>query len=257
MNDSVTKYGSLQWVALASRRQKLALGGVLLLLPAALATYEMGLTGKMGLPASLIKTGSSLAAAITGAPSELLEELRLRSPGQRSKGELADSKGHAGKRTRAHGPHERALAKVRLPGGTPLPLGPAIAQIAEGLPPVGLPDAGGLLPSIGVPIPGSPGLLTDAPPGGSGGGGGGGGIIGGGGGGVIGGGGGGGAIGGGPGGGDGGPPPGPPPVTSPVPEPSTWALMMIGFGGIGWSLRRKRRPLSVPTSALGAVATAQ
>lgn len=25
-----------------------------------------------------------------------------------------------------------------------------------------------------------------------------------------------------------------------VPEPSTWALMLLGFGGIGWQLRRRR-----------------
>ena len=26
-----------------------------------------------------------------------------------------------------------------------------------------------------------------------------------------------------------------------VPEPSTWAMMLLGFGGIGWQLRRRRR----------------
>jgi len=28
----------------------------------------------------------------------------------------------------------------------------------------------------------------------------------------------------------------------PVPEPSTWALMLLGFGGIGMAMRRRRRP---------------
>ena len=28
-----------------------------------------------------------------------------------------------------------------------------------------------------------------------------------------------------------------------VPEPSTWALMLLGFGGIGFALRRRRRPV--------------
>lgn len=28
---------------------------------------------------------------------------------------------------------------------------------------------------------------------------------------------------------------------SPVPEPATWAMMILGFGAIGWSLRRNRR----------------
>jgi hypothetical protein len=28
-----------------------------------------------------------------------------------------------------------------------------------------------------------------------------------------------------------------------VPEPATWALMLIGFGGIGMAMRRRRRPV--------------
>jgi len=27
-----------------------------------------------------------------------------------------------------------------------------------------------------------------------------------------------------------------------VPEPATWAMMLIGFGAVGWTVRRKRRP---------------
>src|SRR5207253_2572452 len=27
-----------------------------------------------------------------------------------------------------------------------------------------------------------------------------------------------------------------------VPEPSTWAMMLLGFGGIGFAMRRRRRP---------------
>ena len=30
-------------------------------------------------------------------------------------------------------------------------------------------------------------------------------------------------------------------VTNPVPEPSTWAMMLIGFGAAGYGLRRRRR----------------
>jgi hypothetical protein len=33
----------------------------------------------------------------------------------------------------------------------------------------------------------------------------------------------------------------PVPVTSAVPEPGTWAMMLMGFGLIGWRLRRRRR----------------
>jgi PEP-CTERM motif len=29
--------------------------------------------------------------------------------------------------------------------------------------------------------------------------------------------------------------------TAPVPEPATWGMMLIGFAGIGWQLRRTRR----------------
>jgi hypothetical protein len=31
----------------------------------------------------------------------------------------------------------------------------------------------------------------------------------------------------------------------PVPEPGTWALMLLGFGGIGMAMRRRRRPTLV------------
>jgi hypothetical protein len=32
-------------------------------------------------------------------------------------------------------------------------------------------------------------------------------------------------------------------LSVPVPEPSTWALMLLGFGGIGLAMRRRRRPV--------------
>ena len=31
-----------------------------------------------------------------------------------------------------------------------------------------------------------------------------------------------------------------------VPEPSTWAMMLIGFGAIGVALRRRRKAISAP-----------
>jgi hypothetical protein len=34
-----------------------------------------------------------------------------------------------------------------------------------------------------------------------------------------------------------------PSLTPAVPEPATWALMLLGFGGIGVSMRRRRRPV--------------
>lgn len=30
-------------------------------------------------------------------------------------------------------------------------------------------------------------------------------------------------------------------VTAPIPEPSTWALLILGFGAIGYAQRRQRR----------------
>jgi PEP-CTERM motif-containing protein len=32
-------------------------------------------------------------------------------------------------------------------------------------------------------------------------------------------------------------------LQSPVPEPATWAMMLIGFGGMGVAMRRRRRPV--------------
>jgi len=29
---------------------------------------------------------------------------------------------------------------------------------------------------------------------------------------------------------------------APVPEPATWAMMLIGFAGVGMAMRRRRRP---------------
>jgi hypothetical protein len=32
-------------------------------------------------------------------------------------------------------------------------------------------------------------------------------------------------------------------MQSAVPEPATWAMMLVGFGGIGFAMRRRRRPV--------------
>jgi hypothetical protein len=31
-------------------------------------------------------------------------------------------------------------------------------------------------------------------------------------------------------------------VAPPVPEPATWAMMLVGFGAVGFAMRRRRRP---------------
>ena len=38
-------------------------------------------------------------------------------------------------------------------------------------------------------------------------------------------------------------------VTSAVPEPATWAMMLIGFGAVGYSLRRRRSAGALPQAA--------
>jgi hypothetical protein len=38
-------------------------------------------------------------------------------------------------------------------------------------------------------------------------------------------------------------------VTLPIPEPGTWAMMLLGFGAVGLSLRRRKRPAASPQLA--------
>jgi hypothetical protein len=152
--------------------------------------------------------------------------LDKRSPGERTSGALASLK-----HKRQAVVHERALAKVRRPGplanlvGTPLipPVTPPPAlptplyNLVAGGPPVLVPPAA-IVPG-GPPNGGGPPIFTAiSPPGG-----GGGGVI----------------V----------PPPvltSTPvvpevPVTSAVPEPTTWAMMLVGLALIGRALRRRRR----------------
>ena len=297
----------------SSRRVKIAIGVMALAVPFALA--ELNLGGFGGLPGHLGVNGMAATAAAPTLASRLgdmganmLAVLGLRSPGERSQGELADSKRQASNQ-RAYPSslhHQRALAKVRPPRAVPPQLfslsppndattsavsnafspAPQVGtpvEIAQLAPAVGGGPGGGFLPGGGIgfppggggggvgggPMPGGsgsppPGGGGSPPPGGGGGsppptgggghpppggggsppptgggsppptGGGGSPPPGGGGGGPL------------PGGGGGGPPPGgggghPPPVIPPVPEPSTWGLMLVGFWGIGAALRRRPR----------------
>ena len=136
-----------------------------------------------------------------------------RSPGDRTKGELTKTK-HA---AAADVPTQRALGKITKPE-PPKEFVDAIAPavpVIEELPPVAMKDDIG--PILLTPQPPGGGIIIppQAPP---------------------------------PGGGGPNPPPPPPEVEPPppppppaVPEPGTWATMLLGFGLAGWALRRRRR----------------
>jgi hypothetical protein len=145
--------------------------------------------------------------------------LAERSPGQRPEGALASLK-----HKRQAALHERALPKIRGPLPSPFaallgaPVSPPIAPPAEVPPYAMIAGTPPVIPPTGMPGGGPP-ILSNIPiPGG----GGGGGVIG---------------------------PPvvastpeSPPAPVTPVPEPTSWAMMLVGFALIGHSLRRGRRP---------------
>ena len=147
------------------------------------------------------------------AAKSLMAMLAERSPGERTKGELIKTKQAA----LADAPTQRALGKITKPEA-PKELVEAIAPpipVIEELPPVALKDDIG--PILLTPPPAGGGIIAppQAPP---------------------------------PGGGGPTPPPPPPGVNPPppppppaVPEPGTWATMLLGFGLTGWAMRRRRR----------------
>ena len=224
------------------RRLIIAIGVVLLAISLGLAEMPVNRqnpasgSANGGVEAIASQRGRDGLARLSGVGNTVLDVLGLRTPGRRSKGELADSKGRQPRQQLAFVPHQRALAKVRPPKGSvhervvaPAPNGASIQSLAEAiaspppgadivaeLPPGNLPNfGGGPIGSgpIGPVFGGSPSI------------GGGGGV---------------------------GPvtPPNNQPVISAVPEPSTWALMLMGFGVIGWSLRRVQRQQELPDGEL-------
>ncbi len=167
--------------------------------------------------------GDGLSESLQGVKT-VAAILAERSPGQRPEGALANLK-----HKRQASLHERALPKVRGPAPSayetltgpapalplaPMPQAPLYTAVAGG-PTAIIPPAGG--PSGGSPI------LSDIPP---------------------------------PGGGGGGfTPPivitleiAPLTPTTPVPEPATWAIMILGFALVGRALSRKT--VAGPASAL-------
>ena len=200
----------------------MAAGVVLLLLAGTLAVNRFlpnglgtGLFGRDG--------ASSIASAIGRTPlgADFLKLIGQRSPGARVAGELADSK--ARRLAQITRPHQRALPKIRRPGlpedlvksvfAPPTdiaPPGPVLPQLADVLTP---PVFAGVPPVLGFSPPGGGGVIVGPP------------------------------------GGPGTPPitiepPVTPPIITPpttpaVPEPGTWAMMLIGFGAAGVALRRR------------------
>ena len=200
--------------ALARRRRRLAIAAALC--TAASVPLSLALIGVTGTDV--------VQAAETGAKS-LADLMSERSPGARTAAELTKTKRvrHALAKLRhpaapaAPAPDE--LAKILLPPAQQLPvdLGPPVALLQAAPPPfeaIAGPPPGGIVGSPGG-VPGgspggSPGGPGSSPPGG------------------------------------GGPPIVPQPqVPSAVPEPGTWAMMLLGFGLLGWRVRRGRRALAI------------
>jgi hypothetical protein len=159
--------------------------------------------------------GMSIAEAAANQAKSLMELLDQRSPGERTAGVLAKTKVA---REVAERERPKLLPKNLAEVLAPAPADPtdvAVAEPAAELPAV-VPSLPGeiLLPPPGGGLVPPPGVVV--PPGGGGGNP--------------------------PGGGGGHPPPGPPdhPPPPPLPEPGTWLTMILGFGMIGWMMRRER-----------------
>lgn len=165
-------------------------------------------------------TGRDLAHAAVNQAKSLAELLDQRSPGARTQGNLTKTK------------HARALAKQRLAAAPKLHQPPAVppkvnmpdlAKLLESPPPLAPISLEQPLPITAISSPPPLAAIIAPPPGG-------GGVI---------------------------TPPGGGSVTFPtelpkepvlppsaVPEPATWAMMLFGFGMIGWRMRAtNRRPV--------------
>jgi hypothetical protein len=165
---------------------------------------------------------TDMVAAAVSQAQDLAELLSQRSPGARTAGELTKTK-HArtAAKLRAQ-PKAPATPRHAVPPAASAPIELA-ALLKSPVVPVGLTAPGGSSPitpppSLGSILGSTPGTADFTPPGGG-------------------------------GGGTATFPTEQPrelvPVTSAVPEPGTWAMMLMGFGLIGWRLRR--RPRTTPT----------
>jgi hypothetical protein len=163
-------------------------------------------------------TGSDAVAAAVSQAKSLAELLDQRSPGNRGAGALTKTKRVHLALTKLRGkpvppltPSASELAKLLLPPAPLVPMDTAVpVALLQGPPPT-------LGEIVGPPPSGGPGGVLVGPPG---------------------------RGGGSPGGGSG-------PIVYPgrdtkdiitapaVPEPGTWATMLLGFGLIGWRIRRR------------------
>ena len=178
--------------------------------------------GGLSLSLSGLTAADAVYASVQKAKS-LADMLSQRSPGERTEAQLTKTK-----RARALARHRlpapklgtppsaMELAKILMPPVTKVPVAANPVSLMQG-PPVSLP--------LIVGSPGGGGIFVSPPGGGTPGGG----IT--------------------PGGetppGGGNPPLVTPPTTPElipaVPEPGTWAMMLLGFGFIGWRIRREKR----------------
>jgi hypothetical protein len=168
-------------------------------------------------------TGTDLADAAVSRAKSLMGLMDQRSPGARTEGELTKTK-HAGEALADREPVlPKNLAEVLSPPQSML----VPVDIDAQAPAMELDSA--IPPGLIVPPAFPPGGSIVTPPGG--------GIVTPPGGGIV-------TP---PGGGGDTPPPGPPdtppdtpPGPPPLPEPGTWMTMLMGFGLVGWALRRDK-----------------
>lgn len=165
-------------------------------------------------------TGTDLADAAATRARSIMDLMDQRSPGARTTAELTKTK------ARHRVLPERDAAAPSLPDNLAHILAPVPTVLPVDLGPPAIPE----LTLLTAPLP--PAFFAPPPGGGVG---------------ACCGGGGGGGSGGGGGGTDS--PPEVPHVPPPVPEPGTWMTMLLGFGLMGWLLRRERAVALVPVRA--------
>lgn len=225
---------------LERKRTLLALVAVMLAVSFVwLASSQTGrkVSSQMGVADSIAQTVSSAedAAKQTGAA---LNSFIGRSPGERGATDTVKGKAKRIAKRTNRGPTQRALGKIFDQPPSQRALGKIFDQPVDGPPELVSPQPSlallpnenlsfaGPVPGTTLPVSGSSGIFVPSSGGN-----------------FIGGGGGGGAP-----GGNGGTPATPPvtqpavipPIISAVPEPSTWILLLFGFGAIGASLRRTK-----------------